>query len=169
MDHKTQHDSETPAIGQQVFTACAFIYKLDAGVPKVLLAKRAMTKKFFPGIYELPGGHIEYGEDMIEGLKREVQEELQVDISVGDVVGVFTYTNEVKQCQSIEVVYLAQLLSPESEISIHPADHSEFVWCSEADLTATIESAGKTMQDKEAQLIVKGFELLKQKHHEKKS
>jgi 8-oxo-dGTP diphosphatase len=161
MDHKTQHDSETPAVGQQVFTACAFIYKFEAGVPKVFLARRADTKKFMPGIYELPGGHIDYGEDLADGLKREVQEELGVDITVGDVVGVFTYTNEVKRCQSIEVVYFAQLVSPESEITIHPDDHSGFVWCSEVDLTATIESAGKTMQDKEAQLIVKGFELLK--------
>jgi 8-oxo-dGTP diphosphatase len=73
---KISHDSETPAHGQQVIVACAFIHHSFDGVEKVFLAQRADTKKFFPGVYEIPGGHIDFGEDVIVGLKREVQEEL---------------------------------------------------------------------------------------------
>jgi len=53
------HDSETPTHSTQVITACAFIHHTFDGVEKVFLPKRAETKKFLPGVYELPGGHIE--------------------------------------------------------------------------------------------------------------
>ena len=61
---KISHDSETPAHGQQVISACAFIHHNFDGVEKVFLPKRANTKKFLPGIYELPGGHLDFGEDI---------------------------------------------------------------------------------------------------------
>ncbi|MDX9914065.1 MAG: hypothetical protein RBS77_05815 [Candidatus Moranbacteria bacterium] len=55
------HDSETLAHGQQVITACAFIYHDFDGVTKVFLPKRAATKKFLPSVYELPGGILTMG------------------------------------------------------------------------------------------------------------
>jgi 8-oxo-dGTP pyrophosphatase MutT (NUDIX family) len=73
--HATSHDSETPAVHQQVMTSCAFIHHHIDGIEKVFLPKRAETKRFLPGVYELPGGHIEFGEDMLAGLKREIMEE----------------------------------------------------------------------------------------------
>jgi 8-oxo-dGTP pyrophosphatase MutT (NUDIX family) len=63
MDTKISHDSEVPANGQQVITACALIHKDFDGIEKIFLPKRATTKKFLPGVYEIPGGHIDFGED----------------------------------------------------------------------------------------------------------
>lgn len=40
---KIVHDSETPAHGQQVISACAFIYDADTSEPRVFLAKRAAS------------------------------------------------------------------------------------------------------------------------------
>jgi hypothetical protein len=62
---KTIHDSETPAIGKQVFVACAFIHYAFDGIEKVFLAQRAESKKFYPGVFEIPGGHIDFGEEII--------------------------------------------------------------------------------------------------------
>lgn len=157
---KTQHDSETLAEGRQVFTACAFLYKIEDGQPHVFLAKRAATKKFLPGVYELPGGHVDYGEELQDGLRREIREEMGVEVVVGDVVDVFTYTNNIKKCQSVEVVYFATLTSPESAITLHHEDHSEYVWVAEADVLPLIRSTGKDETDKELQVIQKGFKLL---------
>ena len=157
---KISHDSETSAVNQQVMTACAFIHQKFDGVEKVFLPKRADTKKFLPGIYELPGGHIDFGEEPVTGLKREVDEELGMKIEVGDPFFVFTYTNQVKGSHSIEVIYFAYFVNELSDITLEPEDHSEFGWFAEDELSnATTETKG--LDDIEFQAIQKGFALLK--------
>lgn len=157
---KTSHDSETPAHGQQVITACAFIHKDFGGTQKVFLPKRAETKKFLPGVYELPGGHIDFGEDIVEGLKREIREEFDMNIEVGDPFFTFTYTNDVKGSHSIEVIYFAQFVDDASNIKLNPEDHSEYGWFAENELEKTYTS-DKGADDIEQVAIKKGFSLLK--------
>jgi 8-oxo-dGTP pyrophosphatase MutT (NUDIX family) len=156
---KTQHDSETLAEGLQVMTACAFIHRNVDGVEKVFLPKRAATKKFLPNVFELPGGHIDYGEDIVEGLKREVKEEFGMAITVGDPFGCFTYTNDVKRSHSIEVIYFAAFIDPIENIALDPADHSEFVWVSKDELDLVYNDQ-KGADDIEFQMLRKGFDLL---------
>ncbi len=153
------HDSETPAHGQQVFTAGAFIHHNFDGVTKVFLPKRAATKKFMPGIYEFPGGHIEFGEEMVEGLKREVREELEMEITVGDPFYVFDYKNPIKGSHSIEVIYFATFVNSIEEIKIHEGDHDNFGWFSEKEIEKIAEH--KSREDKEFPAILKGFAILR--------
>jgi len=154
------NDSEVKAVGQQVITACAFIHQNIDGVQKIFLPKRAETKKFLPGVYELPGGHVDFGEDPIVGLKREIVEELGMEVEVGDVFSVFTYTNEIKGSHSIEVIYFAQFISNYSSIELHPEDHSAYGWFAENELiNATTPRKG--LDDDEFLAIKKGFSLLK--------
>jgi 8-oxo-dGTP diphosphatase len=155
--NKVSYDSETPAQGQQVITACAFIHRKVEGVDKVLLPKRADTKKFLPGKYEIPGGHIDYGEDIQVGLVREIGEELGVEVKLGDPFAVFTYTNEIKGSHSIEVVYFAQIVGAVDVITIIPDDHSAFDWFTEDE---AVSLNGDT-EDEEVSAIRRGFALLR--------
>lgn len=131
MEDGISNDSEVPARGQQVITACALIHHDFNGVIKVFLPKRAETKKFFPGVFELPGGHIDWGEDIVEGLKREIREEHGMGIKVGDPFAAFTYFNEIKGSHSVEVVFFATFEGLIENIRINPGDHSEFKWVSQ--------------------------------------
>jgi 8-oxo-dGTP pyrophosphatase MutT (NUDIX family) len=155
---KISHDSETLAKGQQVFTAAAFIYNNFDGVIKVFLPKRSASKKLLPNVFELPGGHVDFGEDMIMGLKREISEEFQKNIKVADSFYVFTYTNEIKGSHSIEVIYFAQFEDSIEDIILHPEDHSEYVWADEE--TAISLYLEKGEDDAELPAIRKGFDLL---------
>lgn len=155
--NKVSHDSETPAQGQQVITACAFIHRKIDGIEKVFLPKRADTKKFLPGKYEIPGGHIDYGEDIRAGLIREINEELGVKIKLGDPFAVFTYTNDVKGSHSIEVVYFAQIIGNPDHIKIDLDDHSACGWFTEDQAVGLNGSR----EDEEVAVIKKGFALLK--------
>jgi 8-oxo-dGTP diphosphatase len=155
------HDSETPTPGQQVFSVCGFIHQNFDGVEKLFLAKRAKTKKFLPDIYELPGGHVNFGEDMVTGLKREVLEELKVSIDVGDPFYVFTYANDIKKSHTIEVIYFAHFTSPLEFIQIDPEDHSEYKWITEREIDAIFTTASKPIDDDEVLAIKKGFALIK--------
>lgn len=156
---KTIHDSETSAQGQQVIVACAFIHHSFDGVEKVFMPKRAATKKFMPGVYEMPGGHIDFGEDIVAGLKREIMEEFSKQIVVGDPFAAFTYHNAVKASHSIEVVYFAHFAGGIDDIVLHPEDHSTYTWLGKDEL-AEILASGKTENDEEYKVIQRAFTLL---------
>lgn len=133
----------------QKITACAFVHHEG----KVFIAKRADTKKFLPGKFELPGGHIEFGESITDGLKREFQEEFGVDIIVGDVLYAFTYLNGDEHV--IEVDFLARLADPLVQITIHPEDHSEYRWVTKDELDELWD-----VIDPEYQAIQQGFRFI---------
>ena len=157
---KTSHDSETPAQGQQVISACAFIHRKVDGFEKVFLPKRAATKKFLPGVFELPGGHIDYGEDIVAGLKREIAEEFGMAIEVGDPFFAFTYLNEVKGSHSIEVNYFASFVDDPKNVKLDPEDHSEYGWFAEDELI-NAATKDKGLDDIEFVAMKKGFALLR--------
>lgn len=157
---KISHDSETPAQGQQVISACAFIHRKIDGVEKVFLPKRAATKKFLPNVFELPGGHIDYGEDVVAGLKREITEEFGMTVEVGDPFFAFTYTNGIKGSHSIEVIYFASFVGDPENVKLDPEDHSEYGWFAEDEL-ANAATDDKGPDDIEFVAMKKGFALLR--------
>lgn len=153
------HDSEIHTPGQQVLTACAFIHKEFDGVRKLFLPKRADTKKFLPGVFELPGGHVDYGEELVDGLKREILEEFEMQIEVGDPFFAFTYVNEIKESHSLELIYFARFTDPVENIKLHPEDHSEYKWFAEDELHL-VATENKMEDDIEIQAMKKGFGIL---------
>lgn len=156
---KVSHDSETPKKGQQVITACAFIRHNFDGIEKLFVAKRADTKKFLPGVFELPGGHIDFGEEIVDGLKREIFEEFGVRANIGDPFYVFSYTNEVKGSHSVEIIYFATFSEPITNIKLNSEDHSGFVWISKSEIVQILTKE-KGKDDPEIKAIVRGFEIL---------
>lgn len=169
---EVSHDSETLAVGQQVITAVAFIHHDFEGVTKVFMPKRAATKKFLPNVYELVGGHIDFGENILFGLQREIREELGVTASIGDPFAAFTYTNDIKGSHSAEVVYFATFIDSLDDITINAEDHSGYDWFSKqdvlnrrAEILAPTEQISRSMYDEgqpdpEYLAILKGFDLL---------
>jgi len=51
---------------------------------KVLLCHRAPTRRWYPDVWDFPGGHVDGGEFRPSALVREVREELAVDLSLSD-------------------------------------------------------------------------------------
>ncbi len=75
---------------------------------KILIAQRGKNEKL-AGKWEFPGGKIELGETPQECLKREIKEELKVDIAIGNYFGesIYTYLNgKIKL-----IAYFATILS----------------------------------------------------------
>lgn len=54
-----------------------FIYN-DKG--EALFTKRSQNRRFLPGVWALPAGHMEKGESFEDTARREAQEELAIDI-----------------------------------------------------------------------------------------
>lgn len=157
---KVSHDSETPAHGQQIFSVCAFVHHNFDGVNKLFLPRRAKTKKFWPDVYELPGGHVDWGETFEDAVIREVKEEFDMGIKLGDPYYLFTYNNDVKGSHSVEVIYFATFTDPLANIKLEPEDHSEYKWLSEEELPQIYGIGGKDADNPECLAMQRGFEIL---------
>ena len=54
---------------------------------RVLLVRRAPTRRFYPDMWDLFGGHVEAGESAEDALRREGREELGVDVESFELLG----------------------------------------------------------------------------------
>ncbi|MGB9883401.1 MAG: NUDIX hydrolase [Microgenomates group bacterium] len=59
-----------------VLAVAAFIVKDN----KLLIVKKSLNEKVDPGLWVVPGGKIEKAEAIVDGLKREVKEEVNLEI-----------------------------------------------------------------------------------------
>ena len=60
-----------------MLAVCMGVYDSDN---KLLLTRRSKKMKLFPRAWVLPGGHIEKGESLEDGVIREIEEETGVKI-----------------------------------------------------------------------------------------
>jgi 8-oxo-dGTP diphosphatase len=69
---------------------------------RILLCHRSPDRRWYPDVWDLPGGHVELGETPTEALKRELLEELGVSV------------------RSLSRHPLARVRTPELEMEIWP-------------------------------------------------
>lgn len=90
---------------------------------KILLAYFRDKDYFF-----LPGGHVEPGESVTAALGREIEEELAIEASVGEVVSVFEHTWEDGDTSIYELNFLVSFSVPEKTELISQVAHLDFRW-----------------------------------------
>lgn len=91
---------------------------------KILLQKRAMTKKVFPGLWDISvAGHIGAGETILVAAQREVFEEIGLKLQEKDFIKIGTRIHQVKHLNGIidnehHHVFIAELKTPLSTLKI---------------------------------------------------
>lgn len=91
-----------------------------------------LTQKLVSGkiIFDIPGGKVEKDENPYETLKREVKEEIGIEIEINEPVGLFWFNNEKLNMQIVCTAFKCKAKSYEFNIDSNPADENilEYKW-----------------------------------------
>lgn len=97
---------------------------------KLLVVKRNENDDLYPGAWEFPGGHLEDGETLKQGLKRELQEEIGF---TDDFEPIIThYYDEIKEkngelVHDLEIDFIVNVDSSALEIKLSE-EHCDYAW-----------------------------------------
>ena len=83
---------------------------------RLFLALRGPAAKNERGLWEFPGGSVEFGERLADALRREMTEEYGVEIEVGDLLDVVDHLLPAEGQHWVSPTFICRLISGEPTI-----------------------------------------------------
>lgn len=99
------------------------IIKNDSG--EILIVKRHPKSRTDPEMWELPGGKVEKGEHFADALVREIKEETNLNVNVGDFCE--AVQNDYSHKRTVQLMMYLDDVEGSVEIS---EEHTEYMWAS---------------------------------------
>ncbi len=96
---------------------------------RVLMVHRSPQRRWYPDVWDLPGGHVEIGEDPRAALVRELREELGIHAEVSGEPIARTTAHDV-----VLDVWAVHTWSGEPT-NLAPEEHDDLAWLTPQDLT----------------------------------
>jgi 8-oxo-dGTP diphosphatase len=100
---------------------------------RLFLAKRGPKAKNERGLWEFPGGSVEFGETLAEALKREMREEYGIEIAVGELLDVVDHILPEEGQHWVSPSFICSVVKGEPVI-MEPEKCSEIGWFFPEDL-----------------------------------
>ncbi len=91
---------------------------------KLLIIKRRPDDVHRPSQWDIPGGRLDAGENPFDGIKREIKEEVGIDIDVVAPIEVQHFTRDDGQRITM-IIFLCRPLSKQIKLS---KEHTEYEW-----------------------------------------
>ncbi len=92
---------------------------------KYLVLHRAKSDDYMPDFWDIPGGTIEFGEDILAALEREIEEEASLKIKINNIIFAYNFlSGEIRH--QFMLVYACDFIS--GDIVLDPSAHDEFRW-----------------------------------------
>ena len=94
---------------------------------RLFLARRGSKAKNERGLWEFPGGSVEFGETMAAALQREMREEFGIEITVGKLLDVVDHILKAERQHWVSPAFLCTIASGEPQIK-EPEKCAEIGW-----------------------------------------
>jgi 8-oxo-dGTP diphosphatase len=102
---------------------------------KILLAKRADDRPFYPGVWDIIGGHSEPNETPVDTLTRELREEIGITPRIFEQIAVLPEPRPAEYGDARYHVFVVRAWDG-GEPRLMDAEHSKLHWMSVADALA---------------------------------
>lgn len=102
---------------------------------KLFITKRGPKAKNERGKWEIPGGSVEFGETFHQAIKREIHEELGIEIEILDLLGICDHIIPEEKQHWVSPTYICRIVKGNPTI-VEPEKCSAIGWFS-------LEEAGK--------------------------
>jgi len=100
---------------------------------EILIVKRSLTDSH-PGLWEMPGGALEYGEQPHEGALREIKEETNLDAKILFPISTLSgFSEKTPNIQVIRIAFLCYATNPGLVKLSH--EHIEHQWINPKDIS----------------------------------
>lgn len=99
---------------------------LDEG-GRIFLSRRGPQAKNERGLWECPGGSVEFGETLADALKREMREEYGIEISVDELLDVADHILPAEKQHWVSPTFICKVISGEPRI-LEPLKCSDIGW-----------------------------------------
>lgn len=100
---------------------------------KILVVRRSQNEGFLPGIFELPGGKLEFGETLENAVHREIKEETNLEVSIKSLVDARSYLSKGDSQHNIELIYLVVPAVRGQEVKLGK-EHDLHLWINREDI-----------------------------------
>ncbi len=100
---------------------------IEDGAGRVFLAQRGPDAKNERGLWEFPGGSVEFGETLAAALRREMREEYGIEIEVGELLDVADHILPDEGQHWVSPAYICKIKSGQPMIR-EPAKCAEIGW-----------------------------------------
>jgi 8-oxo-dGTP diphosphatase len=126
------------------------VYILDKD-DNVLLVRRTVTDSRRPLEWDIPGGHVDIGETIEEGMLREALEETGINLAAVQLKLASTETKVFYSNLCVHWLFFVTKLSQRPEIILDPHEHDQYTWLP---LLEAIEALKYDRQKNALQFIV---------------
>ena len=92
---------------------------------KYLIVHRSKQNDYMPGKWDLPGGTVEFGEDPIFALEREIGEEVSLKVRNPQLSSIFSFISKPARHQ-LQIIYKCDYLG--GQVELNPEEHDDFKW-----------------------------------------
>jgi len=125
---------------------------------EVLITQRSYKREHHPGEWETQSGRLLQGESIIDGLKREMSEELNIEVEPIMPISTFHFFRGPEKIEHVGVTYLCKIKA--GEIKVDGIEEINFKWVNLVEALRIIkdESVGRDIKILQG-LINKGLVL----------